>query len=129
MTRLETLTSSLQEALGDRVELSVRFGEVTLVVRPQDYLEVARTLRDDERLRFDTLVDLCGVDYSAWRDGEWSGARYAAVSHLLSVQKNWRVRVRAFASDDEHPHLLHDTHCQMMSLSRSSSDSMPMRIR
>ena len=105
MTRLETLTSALREALGDRVELSVRFGEATLVVRPEDYLEVARTLRDDERLRFDTLVDLCGVDYSAWRDGEWSGARYAAVSHLLSVQKNWRVRVRAFASDDEHPML------------------------
>ena len=105
MTRLETLTSSLQEALGDRVELSVRFGEATLVVRPEDYLEVARTLRDDERLRFDTLVDLCGVDYSAWRDGEWSGARYAAVSHLLSVEKNWRVRMRAFASDDEHPML------------------------
>ncbi len=105
MTRLETLQAAIEQALGDRVELSVRLGEITLVVRAADYFDVARTLRDDERLRFDTLVDLCGVDYSAWRDGGWSGARFAAVSHLLSVEKNWRVRLRAFATDDDHPML------------------------
>jgi NADH-quinone oxidoreductase subunit C len=105
MTRLETLQAAIEQTLGDRVEMSVRLGEITLVVRAADYFDVARTLRDDERLRFDTLVDLCGVDYSAWRDGGWSGARFAAVSHLLSVQKNWRVRLRAFATDDDHPML------------------------
>ena len=105
MTRLETLQAAIEQALGDRVELSVRLGEITLVVRAADYFDVARTLRDDERLRFDTLVDLCGVDYSAWRDGGWSGARFAAVSHLLSVDKNWRVRLRVFATDDDHPML------------------------
>jgi NADH-quinone oxidoreductase subunit C len=105
MTRLQTLQAAIEQALGDRVELSVRLGEITLVVRAADYFDVARTLRDDERLRFDTLVDLCGVDYSAWRDGGWSGARFAAVSHLLSVEKNWRVRLRAFATDDDHPML------------------------
>jgi NADH-quinone oxidoreductase subunit C len=105
MTRLETLQAAIEQTLGDRVEMSVRLGEITLVVRAADYFDVARTLRDDERLRFDTLVDLCGVDYSAWRDSGWSGARFAAVSHLLSVEKNWRVRLRAFATDDDHPML------------------------
>jgi NADH-quinone oxidoreductase subunit C len=60
-------------------------------------------LRDHAELRFDELIDLCGVDYSAYGDGAWDGLRYAVVSHLLSTEHNWRVRVRVFAPDDEVP--------------------------
>ena len=61
---------------------------------PADYLEAARTLRDAPGCRFEQLMDLCGVDYSAYREGGWEGPRYAVVSHLLSVSLNQRVRLK-----------------------------------
>ena len=48
-------------------------------------------------------MDLCGVDYADYGDGAWNGPRFAAVSHLLSVSHNWRVRVRVFAPEDDLP--------------------------
>src|SRR5690606_12227483 len=60
-------------------------------------------LRDDPSLRFEQLVDLCGVDYSDYREGEWQGQRFAVVYHLLSVSLNQRVRLRVFATDDGFP--------------------------
>jgi NADH-quinone oxidoreductase subunit C len=62
-----------------------------------------QTLRDNAALGFDQLIDLCGVDYSTYGEGAWEGQRFAAVSHLLSVKHNWRVRVRVFAEDDDLP--------------------------
>lgn len=103
-TRLETLKSALADALGDRVySLTEALGELTLVVRAAHHGEVARILRDQETLGFEELIDLCGVDYSAWGNGDGNGPRFAAVLHLLSVRKNWRLRVRTFAADDEFP--------------------------
>jgi NADH-quinone oxidoreductase subunit C len=54
-------------------------------------------------LRFEQLLDLCGVDYESYGDGAWGGARFAVVSHLLSITHNWRIRVRTFAPDDDLP--------------------------
>ncbi len=102
--RLEKLSQNLQNVLGERAgNLVMALGELTLVVSAEDYLAVAKTLRDHSDLRFDQLIDLCGVDYSTHGDGAWQGRRYAAVSHLLSVEKNWRLRLRVFAPDDEFP--------------------------
>ena len=67
------------------------------------YLAVMTLLRDEPDLRFEELVDLCGVDYSTYGDGAWSGRRFAVVSHLMSIAHNWRLRVRVFAEDDEFP--------------------------
>ncbi len=101
--KLETLQTALATALGDRVSTTVALGEVTIVVKAADYLAVMTTLRDDATLGFDQLIDLCGVDYQTYGDGAWDGARFAAVSHLLSLKHNWRVRVRTFAEDDDLP--------------------------
>lgn len=103
MTRIETLTAALQAAIGDRVELVERLGELTLVVKASDLIEVSKVLRDDPALGFDTLIDLCGVDYLHYGDGAWEGARFASVMHLLSVRNNWRLRVRTFCPDDGFP--------------------------
>lgn len=104
MTRLETLKARLNESLGERiVSLDDRLGEVTLVVRASEYVAAARVLRDDASLGFDTLIDLCGLDYSAYREGAHEGARFAAVTHLLSVANNWRLRLRVFCPDDDFP--------------------------
>jgi len=103
-TKLETLEAALRNALGSHLQnLTVALGEVTIVVAAADYLAAMRVLRDHADLRFEELIDLCGVDYSAYGDGTWEGPRFAAVSHLLSIAHNWRVRVRVFAPDDELP--------------------------
>ena len=103
-TRLDTLAANLKSALGDRIHsLDQALGELTVVVKSADYLSAAKTLRDDASLKFEECIDLAGVDYSGYGEGEWSGARYAVVLHLLSITHNWRVRVRAFAADDEFP--------------------------
>ena len=103
-TKIETLEAALRNALGSQIQnLKVALGEVTIVVGHADYLSAMRVLRDHADLRFEELIDLCGVDYSTYGDGIWEGPRFAAVSHLLSVTHNWRLRVRVFAPDDELP--------------------------
>ncbi len=100
----EALAARLRETLDDKlVGCVVALDEVSIEVAPEDWVEIATQLRDEPGLGFDTLIDLCGVDYSAYKDGAWEGARYAVVMHLLSVRKNHRLRVRAFCADDEFP--------------------------
>lgn len=104
MSALDTLKASVFEALGERVvALTERLGELTLVVRAMDHLEVATRLRDHPVLRFDTAVDLCGMDYLDYGQGAHDGARFAVVVHLLSVELNQRLRVRTFCPDDDLP--------------------------
>lgn len=100
----EAIAARLEDLLGEQlVGQTVAFDEVTIEVAPEDWIEVAQRLRDEPGLGFDTLIDLCGVDYSAYKDGAWEGGRFAVVLHLLSVRKNHRLRVRAFCADDEMP--------------------------
>ncbi len=102
--KLEALSQNLQEHLGDRIgALEVAFGEITINVDVGNYFDVMMALRDEPELRFEELMDLCGVDYSTYRNGAWDGKRFAAVSHLISIAHNWRVRVRCFAPDDDFP--------------------------
>ncbi len=100
----ETLQASLQELLAGRVRaVDLERGEVTVTVDASAYLDVMQTLRDAPQASFEQLIDLCGMDYSAYGDGRWEGQRFAAVSHLLSVSLNQRVRVRVFCADDDFP--------------------------
>ncbi|AJP57128.1 NADH-quinone oxidoreductase subunit C [Pandoraea vervacti] len=104
MSKLEQLKTTLQNVLGARAEQLVEaLDELTLTVKASDYLEVARTLRDHPELKFEQLMDVAGLDYSAYGDGAYDGPRYAAVSHLLSLTHNWRLRVRVFAPEDDLP--------------------------
>ena len=104
MSKLDNLKLALETALGSNVRsLVCDREELTLTVNAADYLGVALTLRDDPSLRFEQLIDLCGVDYSAYRDQECEGLRFCVVSHLLSVSLNWRLRLKVFCFDDEMP--------------------------
>jgi NADH-quinone oxidoreductase subunit C len=105
---LEALQAAVQDTLGARADrLDLSRGELTLTVRAADYLEVARTLRDAPALAFEQLIDLCGVDYSDYKEGAPSAfseaGRFAVVLHLLSVKHNRRLRVRVFCPDDSLP--------------------------
>ena len=100
----EVLRETLVTVLGAQaVSISVAFSEVTVVVAAPDYLAVAQQLRDAPGLKFEQLMDLCGVDYSAYRDGGYEGLRYGVVLHLLSVSLNQRVRLKVLCVDDDFP--------------------------
>lgn len=102
--RLSVLKERLEKVLGKKIaRLHNALGELTVVVRAEDYLDVAKVLRDDASLAFEQLIDLCGVDYSEYSNATWEGPRFAVVSHLLSVQNNWRLRLRVFAPEDSFP--------------------------
>ena len=104
MSKLDELKTALGAALGERAAaLTESLGELTLVVKAADYLPTAQRLRDDPSLRFEQLVDLCGVDYSAFAETAWDGSRFGVVSHLLSVARNRRLRLRVFAENDDFP--------------------------
>ena len=133
-TRAQSLASAVTAQLGGRVSaVPSRTGEVTFEVRSADILEVARMLRDSQGLKFDTCIDVCGVDYLHHGIEEWktqaatssgfsrgvtrlnqvpvpaesqasAGARrFAVVYHLLSVELNQRIRLRAFCEDPQAP--------------------------
>ena len=102
-SKIENLVSTLASVLGEAASIKTALGEVTVVVKAADYSATMLALRDNPALRFEQLLDLCGVDYSTYGEGTWDGLRFAATSHLLSLTHNWRVRVRVFAPDDEMP--------------------------
>lgn len=102
--RAETTRDAIVAALGDKVQsIAIAHNEVTMVVSRLNYHAAALALRDAAGCKFEQLIDLCGVDYSEYRDGSHEGPRFAVVSHLLSVSLNQRVRVKVFAGDDDMP--------------------------
>jgi len=110
--RTAVLVETAKAALGDKiVEIAAALGEVTLTIKAVDLIGAMTLLRDRPGLRFEQLIDVCGVDYGSFGKAAWedlpseagAGARFAAVYHLLSLARNWRLRVRVFADDDELP--------------------------
>jgi NADH-quinone oxidoreductase subunit C len=100
----QVLKDTVAAALGDKVlSLELVRGELTLSVKAGDYLDAMLKLRDAPGCQFEQLMDLCGVDYSAYRDSVWEGPRFCVVSHLLSVSLNQRLRVKVFCVDDDLP--------------------------
>ncbi len=130
MAQLEFLQQYLQEYISDKIvssEISAQ-GELTLDIAAEHWLEVANFLKHNEMTGFEQLIDLCGVDYLTYGRAEWDkgsggavaadnalaidrdeertafdGQRYAVVAHLLSVQKNMRLRLRTHCEDNDFP--------------------------
>jgi NADH-quinone oxidoreductase subunit C len=101
---LEALSLCLQNVLGDKlVSTTGRLDELTVVVKAGDLISATTLLRDHPDLRFEQMVDLCGMDYQTYGEGAWNDLRFAVVYHLLSVTKNQRLRLKVFAEDDELP--------------------------
>jgi NADH-quinone oxidoreductase subunit C len=118
--RLDSLAGVLQARWpGDGYALQSALGELTLTLPADDIKPVCLALRDDQALRFEQLIDLCGVDYAAYGRSEWETTdasatgfgrgvdrdveldeddpqRFAVVYHLLSVAYNRRLRLKAY---------------------------------
>jgi NADH-quinone oxidoreductase subunit C len=102
----ESTLEAVQTALGSKIKrISSKLGEVTVVVSAADYHAVCLYLRDTAGCEFEQLIDLCGIDYSQYKDGAYDGPRYCVVLHLLSVSLNQRLRLKVYASDDDLPML------------------------
>jgi NADH-quinone oxidoreductase subunit C len=118
---LSTLRADLTGLFGDKlVGVEERLGELTVMVKAADMLDVLTRLRDVPKFRFEQMMDLCGVDYSTYGSDITEGGayvvsddaqdhsaahphRFAVVYHLLSVTHNVRLRVRVFANEDDFP--------------------------
>ncbi len=87
---LRDLASHLRECRSDAVlEAGVTAcRELEATVTPQKVAEFAEWLKTDERCLFTTLIDVTAVDYPA------SERRFTVVYHLLSMQRNHRIRVK-----------------------------------
>jgi len=112
MSRLENLQQQLMTLLGEQTKLTLSTDEITLEVSADHWQSVCLRLRDEPALRFETCIDLCGLDYltyGAGRVGETPAtavvpvSRYAVVVHLLSLTHNCRLRVRTFLQSTEFP--------------------------
>ena len=132
--RYAALAGAIEAKLGQRVErLPTTTGELGYRVSPDDLLDVCRTLRDAPELKFEMLMDVCGVDYQAYGQDEWQtssatgtgfsrgtlreappvddvehatyrpAGRFAVAYHLLSITHNHRLRLKAFCPNDERP--------------------------
>lgn len=102
--KLDSLQRALESVLGDRIQrFEQAHGEIAITVAAAVYLDVARELRSHPDLAFEQLIDLCGMDMSTYKDLPWDGRRFAVVSQLLSISKNWRLRLKVFAPDDDLP--------------------------
>jgi len=102
--RLQKLEEELRSLVGDRIQqIEFAFGQLTAEVAPEDLRQVMNLLRDSAALRFAQLSDLCGIDYRDYAVAGGAGKRFAVVYHLLSIQHNLRLRVRAFCADDDFP--------------------------
>ena len=90
--------------LGDKAKsVKADLGELTVTVEAADYFDAAGLLRDAPGCQFEQLMDLCGVDFSEYKNGQYDGLRYCVTVHLLSISLNQRVRLKVFCADDDFP--------------------------
>ena len=87
--------------LSERVEIA-DLDLPTIETSPDDWITVARFLRDDPECRFDLFLDLAGVD-NLKRRGR--ATRFEAVFHLLSLSRGEHLRVKVILPDGKPPSL------------------------
>ncbi len=102
---VQELSQALTDAFSTQLQSNVVvqndvFGEVTIEVLPKDALEVFTTLRDDAGLKFEQLIDVCGVDYSEYGSVEWATESTSSTGFSRGVEPATGARLR-FGDDIE----------------------------
>jgi NADH-quinone oxidoreductase subunit C len=129
--RYETLAARIDERFGEQMRrVPSTCGELTYELDKDDLIEVATALRNEADFGFEMLMDVCGVDYLTYGTDEWTTSeatgsgysrgvqrepvlldeadefdpeRFAVVYHLLSLQHNFRLRLRVFTGSGNPP--------------------------
>lgn len=129
--RNETLAARIDARFGEQLErIASTCGELTYELDKDDLIQVATALRNEVDFGFEMLVDVCGVDYLHYGIDEWTTnsatetgfsrgveqqpvildeadefdpRRFAVVYHLLSIQNNVRLRLRAYTGTSNPP--------------------------
>ena len=129
--RYETLATRIHERFGEQMSrVPSSCGELTYELDKDDLIEIATALRNEAAFGFEMLMDVCGVDYLNYGSDEWTtsdatdtgfsrgvqrapvildeadefdGKRFAVVYHLLSLQHNFRMRLRVFTGTSNPP--------------------------
>lgn len=73
-------------------------GQVVLVIDANSWPAAAESLKD---AGFESLVDLCAVDYRGYEAGAARGTRFEVVVNLLSYSHNQRLRIRIPLEGDD----------------------------
>ena len=89
---IDTITQRAPKVLLRTVE---SFGELTLLVRREDVVEICRWLHDDPDLAFDHITDVTAVDFPN------ESPRFEVVYHFYSIQKGHRIRLKARVPEDD----------------------------
>jgi len=101
--RLLALQTRIAEIAGESIQASeIKFDELTVDLAEDSLHDICRKLLSGENFAFDTLIDVCGVDFLQYRQeaGEtWDKPRFAVVYHLLSTSRNQRLRLRVFVEE------------------------------
>ncbi len=125
---MKQMQDYLEQAFAAKfITLEIGAGEeLSMVLSKENLKEVCLKLRDDNSLKFEQLMDLCGVDYLSYGLTEWATeeatsqgfsrardniipgqtklkpkARFAVVYHLLSITHNHRLRLKVFLSEED----------------------------
>jgi len=129
--RYQALEAGIWARFGEQLtQVPSTCGELTYELEKSALAEVGTALRDEPEFAFETVVDICGVDYLRYGEAEWqtrdassSGfsrgvqrevivpdadtvfdpRRFAVVYHLLSVTNNTRIRLRVFTGEQNPP--------------------------
>jgi NADH-quinone oxidoreductase subunit C len=129
--RYDTLATRIHERFGEQMRrVPSTCGELTYELDKDALIEVATALRNEGAFGFEMLMDVCGVDYLNYGSDEWltnaatdtgfsrgverqpvildeadefEPNRFAVVYHLLSLQHNFRLRLRVFTGTSNPP--------------------------
>ena len=129
--RYDTLAARIHERFGEQMRrVPSTCGELTYELDKDNLIEVATALRNEGAFGFEMLMDVCGVDYLNYGSDEWTTNaatdtgfsrgverqpvildeadefdpnRFAVVYHLLSLQHNFRMRLRVFTGTSNPP--------------------------
>ena len=137
-TTTSPLALRLTARLGDKIAVLVEArGETTIDVLPAHWLEVGKTLRDDPELRFEQLMDVCGVDYYGYGQTEWDTTGVSNEGFSRGVEGEaagrfrWNERPQVAASSGRRyavvVHLLSQTHnCRVRLRAYCQDDALPI---
>jgi len=129
--RYDTLAGRIDARFGEQMRrVPSTCGELTYELDKDDLTDIATALRNEADFGFEMLMDVCGVDYLNYGSDEWktnaatdSGfsrgvertpvildeadefdpRRFAVVYHLLSLQHNFRLRLRVYTGISNPP--------------------------